>query len=468
MSKLKTQNLKDLFSGEIILQGMPELAYIFDKEGRLLLWNKNVEIILGYSREELLYKNITDFQDVSDRERVFKVFKNIINDGKERAVEYNILTKSGKKIPCLGSGSLVVVNNKEYLIGIAIDITKQKNAEEELKAKTAEINRLKNQLQAENIYLREEIKVQHNFDEIIGTSEVLMKSLYRVEQVSKTDTTVLLQGETGTGKELFARAIHNLSSRRNHPFIKINCALLPSNISESDFFGYVRDAFIEGDNMRIGKFEMANHGTIFLDEINEIPIEIQSKLLTFIQEKKLKTKSSKTIQLDVHIITSTNQNLEELVKKKEFSKDLYFYLNVFPIIVPPLRERIFDISLLVESFVKRFNKKYAKGITKIPKKVFALLENYSWPGNIRELENVIERSVILSNTSLLKVELVVKPSSDIKDSILTLSEYERAYIIKILNMTFWRISGEKGAAKILGMHPETLRSRMRKLEIQHP
>ena len=468
MSKLKTQNLKDLFSGEIILQGMPELAYIFDKEGRLLLWNKNVEIILGYSREELLYKNITDFQDVSDRERVFKVFKNIINDGKERAVEYNILTKSGKKIPCLGSGSLVVVNNKEYLIGIAIDISKQKNAETALKTQTAEINRLKNQLQAENIYLREEIKVQHNFDEIIGASEVLMKSLYRVEQVSKTDTTVLLQGETGTGKELFARAIHNLSSRRNHPFIKINCALLPGNISESDFFGYVRDAFIEGDNMRIGKFEMANHGTIFLDEINEIPIEIQSKLLTFIQEKKLKTKSSKTTQLDVRIITSTNQNLEELVKKKEFSKDLYFYLNVFPIIVPPLRERIFDISLLVESFVKRFNKKYAKGITKIPKKVFALLENYSWPGNIRELENVIERSVILSNTSLLKVELIVKPSPDIKDSILTLTEYERAYIIKILNMTFWRISGEKGAAKILGMHPETLRSRMRKLRIKHP
>ncbi len=469
MNKSKKQNYKDLFTGESILKGMPELSYVFDIEGRLLLWNKNVEMILGYSEDELYNKYISDFQDIKDGERVYEVFSSVFIDGKERTVEYNMLTKSGKKIPCLGSGSLVVVNNKEYLIGIAIDISKQKNAEAELKARAAEINRLKNQLQAENIYLREEIKIQHNFDEIIGTSESLMQSLYRVEQVSQTDTTVLLQGETGTGKELFARAIHNLSSRRNHPFIKIDCASLPNNISEGEFFGYIKNVFIEGDEKEIGKFEIANHGTIFLDEIDLISVELQSKLLTFFQEKKLKeTKNSKTIQLDVRIITSTNQNLEELVKRKEFLKDLYFYLNTFPIIIPPLRERISDIPLLVESFVKHFNKKYGKDIAKIPKKTIALLKNYPWPGNIRELENIVERAVILSNTSILKVELAVKSNPDKKDNMLTLNEYDREYIIKILNMTFWRISGNKGAAKILGLHPETLRSRMRKLEIKHP
>lgn len=458
---------KNIFSDETIIKGMPELAYVFNKENRLEMWNKNLETILGYTKEELQQKYITDFIAKEDREKTLETIMRVFTKKKEQTIEYHLVTKHGEYLPYIGSGSFATANNKEYIIGIAIDISKQKNAEEKLKAQTTEINRLKNRLQAENIYLREEIKIQHNFDEIIGTSESLMQSLYRVEQISQTDTTVLLQGETGTGKELFARAIHNLSNRRNHPFIKIDCASLPNNISEGEFFGYVSNAFIEGDNREIGKFEIANHGTIFLDEIDLVSVELQSKLLAFFQEKKLKkTKNSKTIQLDLRIITSTNQNLEELVKRKGFLKDLFFYLNVFPIIIPPLRERLSDMPLLVESFLKRFNKKYAKSISKIPKKVIALLENYSWPGNIRELENVIERSVILSNTPLLKVEQMLKPSLDKKDNILTLNEYEREYIIKILNLTFWRISGDKGAAKILGLHPETLRSKMRKLGIQ--
>lgn len=461
--------LNDLFSGNTILQSMPGLAYVYSKEGKLLLWNKNAELVLGYSKEELYYKDISDFQVTQDRERVYKEFVKVFTKGEYRTIENTLLTKSGKKIPVLGTGSLAVVNGKEYLIGIAMDISNLKEVEEKLNAQLKEINNLKNILKTENVYLRDVIKGNYDFDEIIGESKTLLNVLYQLKQVAPTQSTVLLIGESGTKKELFARAIHRLSSRKNKPFVTINCATIPKNNMESEFFGQNKDYSIDLNQKRKGKFEIANQGTILIEEVDKIPLEMQSKLLTALQKNKFKkVGSSQYLPLDIRVIVSTNQNLAELTKKKEFLEGLFFLIHVFPITIPPLRERISDIPLMVKHLVEQFNPKFDKNIVKIPKKTISLLQNYSWPGNIRELENVIERAIILSNTSLLKVDQLVKPHLYEKEKMASLHSFERDYIIKILNMTFWRVGGEKGAAKILDMHPETLRSRMRKLKISRP
>ncbi len=469
MTKLKEPIPAKLLTGQQILQGMPELAYVFNKEGRMLMWNSNVELVLGYSKDELYNKPVSNFQDVSDKERVLGVFEKVISDGKERTVEYNMLTKSGEKIPYLGSGSKLLVDGKEYLIGLAIDISKLKKTEAKLKSKIEEIENLRSQLQAENIYLRKEIKNKRDFEHIIGESEPLTHALYRVEQVASLDTTVLLEGETGTGKELFARAIHNLSNRRDKPFIRVNCATLPASLIESELFGHEMGAFTGAIKHQIGRFELAHKGTIFLDEIGELPIELQPKLLRVLQEGEFeKVGNPRTIKIDARIIAATNRNLEEDIQKNLFRKDLYYRLKVYPITIAPLRDRISDIPLLAQDFVKRFNLKLGKCITKIPAKTIKQLQSYTWPGNIRELENVIERAIIISPGTKLVVEQLKQPDFDEKDEMLPLNEYERQYIIKVLERTYWRVEGPDGAARILDMHPETLRSRMRKLEIQRP
>ncbi|MEA3478089.1 MAG: sigma 54-interacting transcriptional regulator, partial [Bacteroidota bacterium] len=316
MTKLKESVLEALFSGEQILQGMPELAYVFDKEGRMIMWNKNVEVVLGYSKDELYHKSVSDFQDIPDRKRVLGEFEKVISDGKERTVEYNMLTRSGEKIPCLGSGSKLLIEEREYLIGLAIDISNLKETEDSLKSKIEEIEHLRSQLQAENIYLRKEIKNKRDFEHIIGESEPLTHAIYRVEQVASMDTTVLLEGETGTGKELFARAIHNLSNRRDKPFIRVNCATLPASLIESELFGHEKGAFTGAIKQQIGRFELAHKGTIFLDEIGELPVELQPKLLRVLQEGEFeKLGNPRTIKVDARIIAATNRNLEEDIRQ---------------------------------------------------------------------------------------------------------------------------------------------------------
>ncbi|RLD74850.1 MAG: sigma-54-dependent Fis family transcriptional regulator, partial [Bacteroidetes bacterium] len=332
-----------------------------------------------------------------------------------------------------------------------------------------EINHLKTQLEAENIYLKEEIKSDYSFNEIIGKSEALMHSLYRVEQVAPINTTVLLEGETGTGKELFARAIYKLSKRSNKPFVSINCATLPSGLIESELFGHEKGAFTGAVQKQIGRFELANGGTIFLDEISELPIELQSKLLRVIQEGEFERLGNpKTIKVDVRLIAATNKNLEEQIEQKLFRKDLFYRLNVFPITIAPLRDRIVDIPILAEYFVKQFNHKLGKNIKKISKKSIKELQTYSWPGNIRELENIIERAVIISSGSVLTVEQLHNPNFEKKNKFQSLAENEQQYIIKVLEKTLWRVEGSEGAAIILDINPDTLRSRMRKLEIKKP
>jgi len=338
----------------------------------------------------------------------------------------------------------------------------------ELQQALSEIQELKEQLQAENFYLREEIKLEHNFEEIIGQSKVLKYLLFRIEQVATTDTTVLITGETGTGKELIARAVHHASLRGERPLVKVNCAALPTHLIESELFGHEKGAFTGASTKRVGRFELAQGATIFLDEIGELSLELQSKLLRVLQEGEFeRLGSSRTIKVDVRAIAATNRNLRDEVQAGRFRQDLYYRLNVFPLSVPPLRERLEDIPLLVRAFVQRLNKKLGKQIDTIPQLSLDALQHYPWPGNIRELQNVIERAVITTQNTVLHVEIPTLASQP-EHLHRTLDEMEREYILHILDDTNWTIGGRSGAASILGLPPSTLRSRMQKLDIKRP
>ena len=340
----------------------------------------------------------------------------------------------------------------------------------ELRAALSETKTMKDQLEVENIYFRQQIEVKHHLDHIIGKSDGLKYVLYRAEQVAPTNTTVLIMGETGTGKELIAAAIHNMSPRKKRPLITVNCAALPANLIESELFGRERGAFTGADARQVGRFEIANGSTLCLDEIGELPLETQAKLLRAIQHNEFeRLGSSHTIKVDTRIVATTNRNLEEEVLKGRFRQDLYYRLNVFPITVPPLRQRKEDIPLLVEAFIQRYNKNLGKQITSVQKKTMKTLQEYPWPGNIRELESVLERAVILCSGPVLHLADKLSISSpSMSSAIRTLEEAERNQILKILSETRWRIEGKSGAAAILGLHPSTLRARMHKLGIVRP
>jgi DNA-binding NtrC family response regulator/ligand-binding sensor domain-containing protein len=336
----------------------------------------------------------------------------------------------------------------------------------------SEVEILKNRLQAENIYLQDEIKIQNNFKNIIGQSEILKQVFYQIEQVADTDATVLILGESGTGKELIARAIHNISDRNDRPLVKVNCSAIPSNLIESEFFGHERGAFTGAISRKIGRFELAHNGTIFLDEIGDLPLELQSKLLRVLQEGEFERLGNpKTIKVDLRIIAATNRELEKEVERGNFREDLFYRLNVFPILVPPLRQRLEDIPILVKFFVEKFSQKIGKKIKSISQSTIEKLCNYSWPGNVRELENVIERAVILSENNRLNLGNWLNQAANIhlsEPNPQSLDETEKLHILKVLRSTNWRVSGKKGAAKILGINAKTLESRMKKLEIQRP
>jgi len=340
----------------------------------------------------------------------------------------------------------------------------------ELRTALSEIQTMKDRLEAENIYFRQEFKRKHRYDHILGQSDGLKYVLYRAEQVAPMNTTVLILGETGTGKELIAAAIHNTSPRRERPMITVNCAALPANLIESELFGREKGAFTGADTRQVGRFEVANGSTLCLDEIGELPLETQAKMLRVIQHNEFeRLGSSHTIKVDVRIIATTNRNLEEEVRKGRFRPDLYYRLNVFPITVPPLRERKEDIPLLVQVFIERYARKLGKQITSIQKETMKALQGYPWPGNVRELESVLERAVILCPGPVLhladKLEVFSIPLSS---GMRTLEETERNQILKILSETRWRIEGKNGAATILGLNPSTLRARMHKLGILRP
>ncbi|MEW6131405.1 MAG: sigma 54-interacting transcriptional regulator [Acidobacteriota bacterium] len=367
-----------------------------------------------------------------------------------------------------------------------------------------EIASLKARLQAENIYLQEEIRQEHNFDEVIGNSPAILETLQQVERVAPTDSTVLILGETGTGKELIARAIHNSSARKNRPLVKVNCGAISAGLVESELFGHAKGAFTGAVDKRTGRFELASGGTLFLDEVGELPLETQVKLLRVLQEGEFEpVGSSKTIRVDVRIIAATNRHLEEEVSAGRFRADLYYRLNVFPIRVPALRERRLDIAQLASFFATKFARKFGKPIESIAQETMDMLMNYSWPGNIRELQNIIERAVVIAPGNTLVIDknslattpnfaATYKPadlqpanghrvssdaphsSAGVTDSashsgnLPSLEELERRHILTVLEQKLWIIEGERGAAKTLNLHPNTLRSRMKKLGIKRP
>jgi len=356
-----------------------------------------------------------------------------------------------------------------HLLGeVLANAVARKSADKSLAKAIKEIQLLKEQLESDYTYLREEIKLNHNFDEIIGQSDSIKETLSNVEQIAPTNITVIILGVTGTGKELVARAIHNLSTRKNRPLIKVNCAALSSNLVESELFGHEKGAYTGAHKRRVGRFEIAHGATLFLDEIGELPLETQPKLLRVLQDGEFeRLGSARTIRTDARIIAATNRDLTELIRKGLFRKDLFFRLNSFPIFLSPLRKRKEDIPLLFRWFIEKYSKKLGKKIRRLTPTTQNKIQAYSWPGNIRELEQVVERGLILTDGGDLHLDLPsinVVPTEGRK----TLADLDRDYIIQILDSVHWKIEGIGGAAVILGLHPSTLRFRMKKLDIEKP
>ncbi|MBN1548395.1 MAG: sigma 54-interacting transcriptional regulator [Syntrophaceae bacterium] len=366
------------------------------------------------------------------------------------------------------------LKNMDVVFGIsafAQDITMLKEMENQLRQQLAEINKLKLQLEKENVYLREEIKTEMGLGAIIGESDAIKYVLFRSEQVAPTDAAVLIQGETGTGKGMIALAIHEMSTRKDKPMVTINCAAIPENLIESELFGREKGAFTGAHAKQIGRFEIADGGTIFLDEIGEMPLSLQTKLLRVLQDGEFeRLGSNRTIKVDVRVIAATSRNLKTDVSNGRFREDLFYRLNVFPVSIPPLRARLEDIPLLVKFFISKYAHKYSRQIEILSKSTLQKLQSYHWPGNVRELEHVIERAVIVSQSSELDVldNLEVEVIDKTEESIKKLETTEREHILKVLQKTRWKIDGEGGAATLLGLKPSTLRFRIKKLGIIRP
>ncbi len=444
--------------------------------------------MLGYSHEDFLGKKLWEIGAFKDIEASKAAFLELQSKGYVRYKDLPLETRDGRQVAVEFVSNVYLVNHHKVIQCNIRNVTERKLAAEalrkahgqlerrveertlELRTALSEIKTLKDQLEVENIYFRQENKKKHQFDHIVGQSDGLKYVLYRVEQVAPTGTTVLILGETGTGKELIAAAIHNMSHRKDRPLITVNCAALPANLMESELFGREKGAFTGADTRQVGRFEIAHGSTLCLDEIGELPLEVQAKLLRVIQHNEFERLGSPhTVKVDVRFVVTTNRNLEEEVRKGRFRQDLYYRINIFPITVPPLRQRKEDIPLLVEAFIKQYSRKLGKQITSIQKETMKALQDYPWPGNVRELESIIERAVILCPGPVLQLADKLEISSlPLSSTVRTLEEMERNQILKTLSETQWRIEGKDGAAAILGLHPSTLRARMHKLGIVRP
>ena len=410
-----------------------------------------------------------------DREIVRESVRRSLETGELLRVEYRILHPDGSIhwIVARGRPSSGAPGLPERLMGFSIDVTDRKKMEERLREQLEEIEGLKFQLEKENVILREELRHEQGFGKIIGNSDVLKYVLFRVGQVAPTDATVLILGETGTGKGMVASALHDLSRRNDKSMITVNCAALPANLIESELFGREKGAFTGAHARQAGRFEVADKGTLFLDEIGELPLELQSKLLRVLQDGEFeRLGSAKTVKVNVRVIASTSRELKEEVRAGRFREDLYYRLNVFPVSIPPLRERAEDIPQLVRFFVDKYSRKIGRQIETIPTVAMKAMQEYSWPGNVRELEHVIERAVITTTGPVLHVVDRLEPLMDsaktTDTSLKDLAAVEREYIMRVLRETGWKIEGAKGAASILDLHPSTLRLRIKKLGIKRP
>ncbi|MCP4629866.1 MAG: PAS domain S-box protein [bacterium] len=452
--------------------------YWTNLDGTLRYVSPSCERISGYTAGQFM-DNPSLYREIiipEDQDAWDKHYHDSRKELKAREIQLRIRARDGT-IRWVEHACQPVIGEQGEKLGFRAsnrDITKRKEGEIKLQNAYLEIEQLTAQLEADHTYLREEIRLEHDYENILGNSDMMKYVLFRAEQVASTDTTVLILGETGTGKELIARAIHNASPRKVRPLIKVDCASLPANLIESELFGHEKGAFTGAAKKRVGRFELANGATLLLDEIGELPLDLQPKLLRVLQDGEFeRLGSSQTLRTDVRIIAATNRNLEEDVGKKLFRMDLWYRLSVFTISTPPLRERSEDIGLLVNHIIKNFERKHGKRIRSVPTNVFTKLQNYSWPGNVRELENVIERAVINTQGDTLQLEdsLDAQRPGDAEFPnlpIKSLAEIEREHMLLALRKTNWKIHGKDGAAVLLDINPSTFRGRMRKHGIQRP
>jgi PAS domain S-box-containing protein len=440
--------------------------------------SQHVKKMLGYTVEEWMSEPRFWLKIIpnEEREEALRLYDEIFSSGIDGVVQHHWRTRDGRLLWVEAHLCVIFDDNNVPvgLRGVTLDISERKVAEEGLRNALIEVERLKDQLQRENIYLREHVELKREFQEIIGDSDEIKYVLFKIQQVAPTDASVLIQGETGTGKELVARAIHNASPRKDQPMVTINCAALPANLIESELFGHEKGAFTGAQTRKIGRFELADRTTLFLDEIGELPLELQAKLLRVLQEGEFeRLGSSQTRKVDVRIIAATNRNLKVEVQNGLFREDLWYRLNVFPITVPPLRQRKSDIEPLVNFFVDQANRKLGRTVKTISPLTMQTLLNYHWPGNVRELANVVERALINNNGAVLQLadkldgELTSVNGNGHKP-LSRLEDVERDHILAILDACEWRIEGPNGAAEILALNSSTLRSRMNKLGIKRP
>ncbi len=456
--------------------------YWQDAEQKFQYMSPSCEELSGYTREEFL-ANLLLLREIvlpEDRPNWDKHWWECHKGCKAGSLEFRIVRRDGQVV-WLNHACRPVLDAQRGFLGIRVsnrDVSEQKRVEEALQTALAEITRLKDRLETENVYLQDALKNAHDFEEIVGQSEILRLTLHKVEHVAATDAGVLLLGETGSGKELLARAIHQRSPRAAKPMVKVNCAALPASLIESELFGHVKGAFTGALADKVGRFEMADGGTLFLDEIGELDPDLQAKLLRVLQDGEFeRIGATRTVRVNVRLIAATNRDLHDAMRDGLFRPDLYYRLSVFPIEVPPLRARREDIPLLVWHFITRKQRRLGKDIQNVPREVMEHLVNYDWPGNVRELENVIERAMILSPGSNLVLQESLtggyhpRPARPafaprLPGSPGSIHEVDRAHIESVLNACGWKIKGDGNAAERLGLKPSTLRFRMKKLGIE--
>jgi formate hydrogenlyase transcriptional activator len=427
--------------------------------------------LYGFTREqELDFEDFIGVVDPGDRERIRRSVDHAVHTRRDFQEEYRIVRPQGtiRWMAARGRPYFSPSGEPERLMGVSLDISERRQMEEQLRDRLRDIERLKQQLERENIYLREEIELQNVHEEIVGRSRVMKRILAQVEQVARTDATVLIEGETGTGKELLARAVHRLSVRKDRPLVTVNCASLPPTLIESELFGREKGAYTGALTRMTGRFEVADGATLFLDEIGELPHDVQAKLLRVLEEGRFeRLGSTQPLQVNVRIIAATNRDLARDADQGKFRKDLYYRLNVFPIVIPPLRQRPEDIPLLVWAFVRQYEKKMGKRIEHIPRKSMQALQAFPWPGNARELRNVVEHAMIVGSGKTLEIGVPRRTSPEIRADF-SLEDVERRHILEVLHKSGWRLTGQGAAAEVLGLKRTTLQSKMKRLGIRRP
>ena len=463
-----------------LLENVHLIVLGIDPDKTVSYVNPYFQQLTGYDGSDILNQPFVNVLPEKNREAIAVRLEEIISEKatilSERITP--VLTKSGEHLKIQWSSVLLPKsgNLPTGIMSIGKDITGQEHAEAARDLAILELKVLKEKLEEENFSLKEMIGVENGFKEIVGESNGILYVLSKVLQVADTDATVLILGETGTGKELIAQAIRQASNRNRKPFIRVNCAAIPANLVESELFGHEPGSFTNADKLRHGKFELAAGGTIFLDEISEMPLDAQAKLLNVLQERELeRVGGSQTIAVDVRVISATNRNLSVEVAEGRFRADLYYRLNIYPVTLPPLRNRKEDIPLLVKHFIALFNKQFGRNVVEVPVLIMETLTGYHWPGNVRELRNILERAVITCSGSTLILPDALKPTrmNDVNNTsheteILPMEEVERQHILRTLQHSNWQINGLSGAAQILKMNPSTLRSRMKKHGLQKP